>query len=92
MLEDVIALASKVIDAATARVVSADAEGAALDHVALEAIIATAAALETAGKDPETALLVLRTTGVLLAELPAVAGHGALQDALKARLRRAARV
>jgi hypothetical protein len=92
VLDDVVTLAAEVIDTATARVTSADADGAALDHVAIEAIIATAAALETAREDPRAALLVLHLTRDLLAELPAVAGHGALQDALGGRLRRSVRV
>lgn len=80
------ALASRIIDAATARVVSADADTVTYDHVAIDAIIATAGALEVAESDPDAALLLLRMIWHLLEELPAEAGHGALGDLLRQRV------
>lgn len=79
------------LDAANERVLSADSDGVTYDHVAAEAFVAIAGALESAERDEGAAILILRVVAELLAELPAAAGHGALQDLLRVRVRERAR-
>lgn len=79
------ALACRILDTATTRVLSADADSVTYDHVAIDAIIATTGALEVAEADPGAAVLLLRVILELLEELPAEAGHGALGDLLRQR-------
>lgn len=73
-----------------ARVVYADAETVSYDHVAIDAVIAVAGALEEAEIDPGSALAILLATEQALATLPPDAGHGALRDWVVPRVRAAA--
>ena len=84
-MSDPCLLASAILDTAAARIVSADADSVTLDHVAMDAIVATAGALETAATDVASAALLLEEIGRLLSELPPNAGHGLLGELLRER-------
>jgi hypothetical protein len=79
------AAASRVLDAALARIVYADGDSVSFDHVAADAMVAVAGVLENADEDPATALFLLGLIESLLDELPHEAGHGILPELLRSR-------